>query len=115
MRKKDSTLRAFITDYEYEASQLVSKDIGPVRVNGISRMDVEALGQLTQSYMRHGLEKEIDLLPRVKGAAVVFDDANERIFPVQMRPRFTWHGGGSPVAIKEKKDEFDKKLKELNI
>ncbi len=42
MRKKDSTLRAFITDYEYEASQLVSKDIGPVRVNGISRMDVEA-------------------------------------------------------------------------
>jgi len=80
-----------------------------------ARIDVEALGQLTQSYMRHGLEKEIDLLPRVKGAAVVFDDANERIFPVQMRPRFTWHGGGSPVAIKEKKDEFDKKLKELNI
>ena len=80
-----------------------------------ARMDVEALGQLTQSYMRHGLEREIDLLPRVKGAAVVFDDSNERIFPVQMRPRFTWHGGGSPIAIRETKKEFEKKLQELNF
>ncbi len=78
-----------------------------------ARMDVEALGQLTQSYMRHGLEQEIDLLPRVKGAAVVFDDTNERIFPVQMRPRFTWHGGGSPTALREKKSDFDKKLREI--
>tara|TARA_Y100000310_G_scaffold340058_1_gene434626 strand:- start:386 stop:1603 length:1218 start_codon:yes stop_codon:yes gene_type:complete len=81
-----------------------------------ARMDVEALGMLTQSYMRHGLEQEIDLLPRLKGAAVLFDDANERIFPVQMRPRFTWHGGGSPIAIKKRKDfhnESLRKLKEL--
>jgi len=78
-----------------------------------ARMDVEALGMLTQSYMRKGLEQEIDGLPRVKGAAVIFDDANERIFPVQMRPRFTWHGGGSPIAIREKKDFFEKKMKDL--
>lgn len=81
-----------------------------------ARIDVEALQQLTQSYMKSGLEREIDLLPRKKGAAVLFDDANERIFPVQMRPRFTWHGGGSPVAIKEKKKHFSEaldKLKEL--
>jgi len=81
-----------------------------------ARMDVEALGLLTQSYMRTGLEQEIDSLPRLKGSAVIFDDANERIFPVQMRPRFTWHGGGSPSAIKEKKDfhgDILKKLKEL--
>ncbi|MBI2146082.1 DUF87 domain-containing protein [Candidatus Woesearchaeota archaeon] len=81
-----------------------------------ARMDVDALGMLTQSYMRHGLEQEIDFLPRVQGAAVIFDDANERIFPVQMRPRFTWHGGGSPFAIPEKKEFFKKgleKLKEL--
>lgn len=80
-----------------------------------AQMDVEALQQLTQSYMRHGLEEEINLLPRVTGAAVIFDDANERIFPVQIRPRFTWHGGGSPTALSEKKDYFEKKLKELNI
>ena len=78
-----------------------------------ARMDVEALGMLTQSYMRQGLETEIDSLPRLKGAAVLFDDANERIFPVQMRPRFTWHGGGSPIAIKEKKDYFSESLKKL--
>lgn len=80
-----------------------------------AQMDVEALQQLTQSYMRHGLEEEINLLPRVTGAAVIFDDANERIFPVQIRPRFTWHGGGSPTALSEKKDYFEKKLKELDI
>ena len=78
-----------------------------------ARMDIEALGMLTQSYMRHGLEQEIDLLPRVKGAAVLFDDANERIFPVQMRPRFTWHGGSAPFAIKEKKEYFKEGFDQL--
>ena len=81
-----------------------------------AKMDTDALGQLTQSYMRAGLEQEINMLPRVKGAAVIFDDANERVFPVQMRPRSTWHGGSSPVAIQEKKKYFEdslKKLKEL--
>lgn len=78
-----------------------------------ARIDVEALQQLTQSYMREGLETEIDHLPRIKGAAVIFDDANERLFPVQMKPRFTWHGGGSPTALKETKNDFEKKLKEI--
>jgi len=78
-----------------------------------ARMDVEALQQLTQSYMRQGLEHEIDHLPHVKGSAVVFDDANERIFPIQMRPRLTWHGGGSPSAMPEKKDFLTKGLKEM--
>ncbi len=78
-----------------------------------ARMDVEALQQLTQSYMRQGLEREIDNLPHIKGSAVVFDDANERIFPVQMRPRLTWHGGGSPSAMPEKKNFLMKGLKEM--
>ncbi len=78
-----------------------------------ARIDVDALAMLTQSYMRHGLEQEIDFLPRVMGAAVIFDDANERIFPVQVRPRFTWHGGGSPLAIPEKKAYFEKALKAI--
>jgi hypothetical protein len=75
-----------------------------------ARLDVDALSQLTQSYMKQGLEREVDLLPRVTGSAVVFDDSNERIFPIQMRPRFTWHGGSSPFAIKEKKEDFLKKI-----
>ncbi|MBT4651561.1 DUF87 domain-containing protein [Candidatus Woesearchaeota archaeon] len=77
-----------------------------------AKMDVEALGQLMQSYMRKGLDEELNLLPPLKGSAIVFDDLNERIFPIQVRPRSTWHGGGAPIAIKEKKEYF-KKIKEL--
>ena len=83
-----------------------------------AKMDTEALGMLMQSYMRSGLDEEINGLPRLKGAAVLFDDANERLFPVQMRPRFTWHGGGSPTAIRERKGQTSdtiKKLKEMDL
>ena len=79
-----------------------------------AKIDVDALGQLMQSYMRKGLDQELDQLPKVMGAAVTFDDANERLFPIQMRPRFTWHGGSSPVAIKEKKEFFGKGMKRLD-
>lgn len=78
-----------------------------------AQMDIEALGQLMQSYMRKSLDMELNILPPVKGAALIFDDANERMFPVQMRPRFTWHGGSSPIAIQEKKDFFKSGLKKL--
>lgn len=75
-----------------------------------AKMDVEALGQLMQSYMRKGLDEELNTLPATKGSAVVFDDLNERLFPIQVRPRFTWHGGSAPFILKEKKD-YLKKLK----
>jgi DNA helicase HerA-like ATPase len=71
-----------------------------------ARMDVEALGLLTQSYMREGLTQAVDDLPRVKGAGVIFDDSNEKLYPMRVRPRFTWHGGESPSAVKIKKEEF---------
>jgi hypothetical protein len=63
--------------------------------------------------MRKGLDEELNMLPAVKGSAIIFDDLNERIFPIQVRPRITWHGGGAPIVLKEKK-EFLKKLKELD-
>ena len=71
-----------------------------------AKMDVEALGLLMQSYMRKGLTAELDVLPRVKGAGIVFDDQNEKMYPMRVRPRFTWHGGESPTAIREIKREF---------
>ncbi|MCF7871846.1 hypothetical protein K9L97_02320 [Candidatus Woesearchaeota archaeon] len=64
-----------------------------------AKMDTDALGMLMQSYMRKGLVEELDNLPREKGAAIIFDDTNEKMYPVRIRPRFTWHGGGSPTAI----------------
>ena len=76
-----------------------------------AQVDVEALGQLTQSYMRAGLTAELDHLPRDKGSAVVFDDMNERIFPIRVRPRLTWHGGSAPSAIMENKELLMKELR----
>jgi hypothetical protein len=69
-----------------------------------AKIDVDALGTLMQSYMREGLVEQLDNLPRVKGAGILFDDSNEKMYPIRIRPRFTWHGGGSPSAIKEDKE-----------
>lgn len=71
-----------------------------------AKIDVDALGMLMQSYMRQGLSAELDSLPRVNGSAIIFDDANERMYPIKVRPRFTWHGGAAPTAMKEKKSDI---------
>ncbi len=71
-----------------------------------ANIDVQALGMLMQSYMREGLDKQLNILPRVKGAAIVFDDVNEKMYPMRVRPRYTWHGGSAPSAIVKKKEIF---------
>ncbi|MBN1645996.1 ATP-binding protein [Candidatus Woesearchaeota archaeon] len=71
-----------------------------------AKLDTDALGSLVQSYMRTGLDAFINELPREKGAAVILDDNNERMYPVRIRPRFTWHGGESPTAMAKKKDDY---------
>ncbi|MDP7610597.1 MAG: LAGLIDADG family homing endonuclease [Candidatus Woesearchaeota archaeon] len=68
-----------------------------------AKLDTEALGMLMQSYMRDGLDKQLDNLPRVKGSAIAIDDMNERMYAMRVRPRFTWHGGQAPSAMKEEK------------
>jgi uncharacterized protein len=75
-----------------------------------AKIDTEALGALMQSYMREGLVEQLDNLPREKGAAIIFDDNNERMYPIKLRPRFTWHGGEDPSAI-PKKDDFEEEFK----
>jgi len=72
-----------------------------------AKVDVEALGMLMQSYMREGLDKQLNYLPRISGAGIVFDDTNERLYPMRIRPRFTWHGGGAPTALPKVKKEFE--------
>ncbi len=72
-----------------------------------AKLDTDALGMLMQSYMRSGLDVELDNLPRTKGAALILDDNNEKMYPIQIRPRFTWHGGEAPTALKKKKELFD--------
>ena len=69
-----------------------------------AKIDVDALSQLMQSYLRKGLDEELNILPHETGSALIFDDANERLFPIQIRPRITWHGGSSPIAITKRKE-----------
>ncbi|MBW2974342.1 DUF87 domain-containing protein [Candidatus Woesearchaeota archaeon] len=72
-----------------------------------AKVDIEALGQLMQSYMREGLDKQLNILPRLKGSAIVFDDTNERMYSMRVRPRFTWHGGEAPTAMHKAKKVFE--------
>lgn len=73
-----------------------------------ARIDIDALGTLMQSYMREGLDKQVNELPKVDGAAIVFDDMNERLYPMRVRPRISWHGGSSPTIMDmtQKKELF---------
>jgi uncharacterized protein len=72
-----------------------------------AKIDIDALGALMQSYLRGSLDKFLDDLPRVKGSAIILDDNNEKMYPMRVRPRFTWHGGSAPVAIQEKEKIFE--------
>ena len=71
-----------------------------------AKIDTDALKQLAQSYLREGIDVGINQLPRTPGAALILDDANERLFSMQVRPRITWHGGEAPAAIVEEKKQF---------
>ncbi len=66
-----------------------------------ARADVDALNDVTQSYMRSDIATKLNALPHLKGSAIILDDNSERIYPMRVRPRFTWHGGEAPMAIKK--------------
>jgi len=72
-----------------------------------AKVDTDALAALLQSYLRTGLDKELENLPRVPGACIAVDDVNERMYPMRIRPRFSWHGGGAPGLVQEKKEAFE--------
>lgn len=69
-----------------------------------SQQDLEALNYIMQSYLLEGIKKHMDDLPALKGSAIILDDNSERIYPMRMRPRFTWHGGEAPTAIQKQKE-----------
>jgi uncharacterized protein len=68
-----------------------------------SAPDLEALNQIMQSYLLDSIKQYMDDLPSLKGSAIILDDNSERIYPMRMRPRFTWHGGEAPTAINKEK------------
>jgi len=65
-----------------------------------SKQDVEALNEIMQSYLLSSIKKQMDDLPSEKGSAIILDDNSERIYPIRIRPRFTWHGGEAPTAVR---------------
>ena len=61
-----------------------------------NRSDISALHSIYHTYMPEDVEKYIGRLPRGwVGAAIIFDDTLEKIFTVQVRPRKSWHAGGT--------------------
>lgn len=72
-----------------------------------SSFDLEALDKIFLSYDSKGSKNLFNSMPRVKGCAIIMDDKNERLHTMQVKPRFTWHGGEDPNAIREVQDEFD--------
>lgn len=68
-----------------------------------SKPDVEALNYIMQSYILESIKKQMDDLPSLKGSAILLDDNSERIYPIRVRPRFTWHAGEAPTAIAPEK------------
>ncbi len=68
-----------------------------------SAPDLEALNRIMQSYLLESIKQYMEDLPSLRGSAIVLDDNSERIYPVKIRPRFTWHGGEAPTSIKPEK------------
>lgn len=67
-----------------------------------AKLDIDALNTVMQTYMGSDIRKYLMDLPRLPGACIILDDNSERIYPVQIRPRLTWHGGETPKSISKK-------------
>jgi DNA helicase HerA-like ATPase len=65
-----------------------------------AKLDVEAFNSMMQSYLGDTLTSYLNILPADSGAAIILDDNSERLYPIQVRPKVSWHGGESPTAIK---------------
>jgi len=65
-----------------------------------AKPDITALNEIMQTYLLKSIKQELDNLPSLKGSAIILDDNSERIYPIRVRPRLTWHGGEAPTAIK---------------
>ena len=65
-----------------------------------AKADLDALSAITQVYMLEDIRTAIRNLPRRPGAALLLDDNSERLFNIQVRPRQSWHAGGTPTVLR---------------
>jgi len=64
-----------------------------------AKNDIEALNNMMQTYLVGDIQKYLNDLPDLKGSAVILDDNSERMYPIRVRPKFTWHGGEAPTVL----------------
>ncbi len=69
-----------------------------------AKFDIDALNTIMQTYLLEDIQKYMNELPHIKGSAIILDDNSERIYPMGVRPRYSWHGGEAPSALIVKKD-----------
>ncbi len=69
-----------------------------------NKHDIEALNEIMQTYLLESIQKLMRELPDLKGSGLVLDDNSERLYPIRIRPRLTWHGGEAPKSISMKKE-----------
>ena len=65
-----------------------------------ARIDIDSLNLIAATYLPYAIQKYVDELPADKGTAVLIDDKLEKIYPLRVRPRMSWHGGEDPTAIR---------------
>ena len=66
-----------------------------------AKTDIDSLNLIASTYLPYAIQKYIDELPADKGTAVLIDDKLEKIYPMKVRPKMSWHGGEDPTAIRE--------------
>ena len=79
-----------------------------------AKVDIDALNIMMQSYLLADIQTYMNNLPRLMGSAIILDDNSERIYPMRIRPKMSWHGGEAPSAIKYSRMEEMNKLLSLN-
>ncbi|MEM4248413.1 MAG: zonular occludens toxin domain-containing protein, partial [Candidatus Nanoarchaeia archaeon] len=71
-----------------------------------AKIDIDSLNLIAATYLPYALQKYIDELPPDKGTAILIDDKLEKIYPMRVRPRYSWHGGEDPSAISSELKAF---------
>ena len=69
-----------------------------------SKIDIDALNSMMQSYLISDIQGYLNDLPRLSGSAIILDDNSERIYPLRVHPKRSWHGGEAPTALRLKKE-----------
>jgi hypothetical protein len=64
-----------------------------------SKLDIDALNNIMHTYLPFAIQRYLNELPKMPGSAIVLDDKQEKMYPIQVRPRVTWHGGEAPSAM----------------